>query len=70
MKVRLIRKFAEEIDGIDLSAHRVSDVLDLPRRDAQMLLAEGWAELDARASQRPPPRAEADDTHPRRTRKT
>jgi hypothetical protein len=43
MQVRLTRKLAETIDGVDLSRRVVGDVLDLPQREAQMLLAEGWA---------------------------
>jgi hypothetical protein len=43
MKVRLERKFAELIDDVNLSKHRVGDVIDLPWHDASMLLAEGWA---------------------------
>jgi hypothetical protein len=44
MRIRLIRKLAENIDGVDLSAHATGDFLDLPDLDAQLLLAEGWAE--------------------------
>ena len=44
MKVRLIRKLAECIDGVDLSDCEVGDVLSLPRREAWLLLAEGWAD--------------------------
>ena len=43
MQVRLTRKLAEVIDGIDLSDRRVGDVVELPRHDAEILLAEGWA---------------------------
>ena len=43
MQVRLTKKLAEAIDGIDLSARRVGDVVDLPTHDAEILLAEGWA---------------------------
>jgi hypothetical protein len=42
--VRLIKKFAEMIDGVDLSKARVGDILTLPRREGEMLLAERWAE--------------------------
>jgi hypothetical protein len=28
---------------VDISHRNVGDVLDLPRRDAELLLAEGWA---------------------------
>jgi hypothetical protein len=44
-RVRLTRKFAAAIDGIDLSRHRVGDLIDLPQHDAELLLAEGWASL-------------------------
>lgn len=43
MKVRLTRKFAAMIDGVDLSNHDVGDVIDLPQRKADLLIAEGWA---------------------------
>ena len=41
--VRLTRKYADAIDGIDLSGTQVGDRLNLSRRDARMLIAEGWA---------------------------
>jgi hypothetical protein len=41
--VRLTRKFAEAINGVDLSRNQVGDLLDLSFRDARMLIAEGWA---------------------------
>ncbi|HTM04544.1 MAG TPA: hypothetical protein VL173_13630 [Vicinamibacterales bacterium] len=43
MRIRLTRKLAELLNGVDLSRHRVGDVFDLPLRDAQVLVAEGWA---------------------------
>jgi hypothetical protein len=43
MLVRLTRKLAECVDGIDLSRSREGDVLDLSSHDAQLLVAEGWA---------------------------
>jgi hypothetical protein len=43
MRVRLIKKFAEKIDGIDLSAYVLGDFVDLTRAEARLLLAEGWA---------------------------
>jgi hypothetical protein len=42
--VRLTRKYAECIDGIDLSRHRIGDRMPVPRRQAELLMAEGWAE--------------------------
>ena len=48
MRLRLTRKLADEIDGIDLSHHHVGDTFDMPTRDGQMLIAEGWGERDRR----------------------
>ena len=45
--VRLTRKFAEIIDGVDLTNAAVGDRLELSRRDAEVLVAEGWATPDA-----------------------
>jgi hypothetical protein len=43
VRVRLIRKLAALIDGVDLSRHSVGEVIELPQREAQLLIAEGWA---------------------------
>jgi hypothetical protein len=43
MRVRLIRKLADKLNGVDVSKRRVGDVIDRPRRDAELLVAEGWA---------------------------
>jgi len=45
VRVHLIRKLAEMIDGVDLSKAQVGDILTLPRRDGELLLAERWAEI-------------------------
>jgi hypothetical protein len=52
MRVRLNRKLANVIDGLDVSGCRVGDVLDLPPRDALLLVAEGWAQLEERSAAR------------------
>lgn len=44
MRVKLVRKFANVLNGVDLSAINVGDVLDLMPYQAQMLILEGWAE--------------------------
>ena len=44
MWIRLTRKLADWLDGIDVTDRRVGDVFDLPIHDAQLLIAEGWAE--------------------------
>jgi hypothetical protein len=48
MKVRLTRKLADAIDGVDLTGRRVNEVFDLPSRQAALLFAEGWAGYDRR----------------------
>ena len=44
MRVRLLRKLADRIDGIDLTPYHVGDYLLLRTREAVTLIAEGWAE--------------------------
>jgi hypothetical protein len=46
--VRLTRKYANAIDGVDLRNAHVGDRLDLSPHDAEVLIAEGWAEHAAR----------------------
>lgn len=41
--VRLKKKLAEVVDGVSLVGRRVGDRLCLARREAAMLIAEGWA---------------------------
>lgn len=48
MRVRLTRKLAREIDGIDLSNYDVGDTMDLPTSKARLLIAEGWAIAERR----------------------
>jgi hypothetical protein len=43
MWVRITRRLAECVNGVDLSGRVVGDLLDLAQRDAEMLVAEGWA---------------------------
>ena len=43
MRIRLTRKLADCLDGVDLSHYAVGDVLDLPSREAHLIIAEGWA---------------------------
>lgn len=43
MKVRLIRKLANFLDGIDVRGAGEGDTLDLPPRKAALLIAERWA---------------------------
>ena len=45
MVIRLTRKLANMIDGVDISAYEVGQVLSLPVAAAKLLIAEKWAEL-------------------------
>ena len=53
MKVRLMRKYAERIDGIDLRGREPGDLLDLSTGDARLLVAEQWAIPERRERQEP-----------------
>jgi hypothetical protein len=69
VSVRLLRKFAESIDGVSLQDATVGDLLNLPSRDANILIAEGWAvRADDERLARLLPRALAADSS-RRSRK-
>ena len=61
--VRLIRKYAEMIDGVNLEEAEVGDRLELSKHDADVLIAEGWAEraADERRVRLLPRRAHAAD---------
>lgn len=52
MRLVLVRKFANQIDGIDLTRVHVGDVLELSRADARLLEAEGWGVIERRTAQR------------------
>ena len=43
VRVRLVRKFAEMIDGVDLSQRSAGQTFRIPIDDARLLIAEGWA---------------------------
>ena len=60
IRVRLTRKFAQILNGIDLSRTKAGEEIELTRREADLLIAEGWASpLDV-----------ADDKPKRRSRKS
>ena len=44
MRIRITRKFANALNGIDLSRVKTGDVVDLSEWNARVLVAEGWAE--------------------------
>jgi len=72
MQIKLTRKLADYLDGIDLSRCREGDVVDLQPIEAQLLIAERWAvPLDAspneiRSFSSAVDRAPADDDWARR----
>lgn len=43
-RIRLTRKLASVLNGIDLSNVHVGDIIFVPDSVAAMLIAEGWAE--------------------------
>ena len=45
MQVRITRKLAGALNGLDLKPFVVGDVVDLDPSFARMLVSEGWAEL-------------------------
>lgn len=53
MRVRLTRKFADRIDGVNLDGYQVGEVLDLPPTEARLLLIEEWAVAERGASEHP-----------------
>jgi hypothetical protein len=48
VKVRLTKKLAERLDGVDVSRNHVGDLLDLPPAKARLLVAEEWAVAEER----------------------
>ena len=62
MKVRLTRKYADSIDGINLRGRQPGDVFELRPEDARLLVAEEWAVPERREGQAPgsPHRREGD----------
>ena len=65
MKVRLTKKYAEQINGIDLHGRDIGDVLELPPEKARLVVAEEWAIPERRESTAPDsPRRRYEDSHP------
>jgi len=50
MRVRLVRKLADRVDGIDLSHCTVGDLIDLAELQARIMIAERWAVFARRAA--------------------
>jgi hypothetical protein len=47
-EVRLTRRLADVIDGVDLTGRAVGDIVKLPASEARLLIAEGWAVEDTK----------------------
>jgi RNA-binding protein YlmH len=47
VRIRLTRKLAGRLNGIDVSNQQVGDIIELPDKAAAILIAEGWAEAVA-----------------------
>ena len=43
ISLRLLRKLASRINGLDLSRYEVGDVIQVASQTALLLMAEGWA---------------------------
>lgn len=67
LAVRLTRKYANMIDGVNLTGAHVGDRLELSPHDAEMLIAEGWAEYSPRRSTQAAERAHAADKPRKKT---
>ena len=74
MRIKLVRKLAGYLDGIDVSGHREGEVFELSRQEAELLIAERWAEpffeppaAEVRGISRGPELATAADRNRRRT---
>jgi hypothetical protein len=59
VQVRLTKKFADMIDGVDLSRCMVGQTLHVTASEARLLIAEGWAESLEKTSRRPEPTSSA-----------
>ena len=70
MRVRLNRKLARILNGVDLTACKEGQVMEIGDTEARLLIAEGWASLVAveRTTAHERPRRRTART--RRTKKT
>ena len=59
VRVRLTKKLAEMIDGVDISRRTVGDSFRVSIEDARLLIAEQWA-VPAEPRQQPKTEAESD----------
>ena len=50
MRVRIVRKLANFVNGIDLSHCTTGDLIDVPEWQARLMVAERWADFARRAA--------------------
>jgi hypothetical protein len=53
IRVRLTKKLASILDGVDVSLLNVGEILELPDSSAALLIAEKWAERVAEPAVEP-----------------
>jgi hypothetical protein len=63
IRVRLTRKLASTLNGVDLSHLKVGDIFELPDAAARMMIAERWAEIFDHISSGPQPQSDTSATN-------
>ena len=61
MRIRLTKKFAHVLNGVDLTQASVGRLMTVSDREGEMLIAEGWAVPHFRARTVSSPQAQAGD---------
>jgi hypothetical protein len=64
VKIRLTKKLAESIDGVDLERRRVGDVFEISDSEARLLVAEQWAVWEDLPGESPPLSVETKSSKP------
>ena len=49
MHIRLVRKLANFLNGVDLTHRRVGDLFDCPEAEGRILVLEEWARVEGPA---------------------
>jgi hypothetical protein len=60
IRIRLTRKLATVLNGLDVSGLNVGDIIELPDSAARMMVSERWAEIVTE----PPTGARLNADHP------
>ena len=64
VRVRLIRKIAQHVDGVDVSGYSVGEIFDLTAAEAALLVAEGWAIVDPISTEGAAPAGDGETAEP------